>query len=176
MGKYTAEEKQQLLDNLGIETAHRIRMLQTRLADEVSAYIARHERQITALPKLVRALTMKEFADNYNGDPQAALVGLQKARMGYDAPPLDRTAMKRKWVQDAEDKGEGPSKIAHGHDINPARSVKNARMAPPSPLKKPAFGGGGARNPPPPSKIPPSPRKRVLSGAPPPPSPNKPKS
>ncbi|KAG2357600.1 hypothetical protein BDR07DRAFT_1419945 [Suillus spraguei] len=117
--KYTPEEKQQLLQNLDIEVEHRVRQLEEWLADALKNFRLHQEGLIARIPKLVRGVTMGEFADTYNGDIQACLRGLVGG-----APPnleIDRETRKRKWEEASE--GE--------------RAVKNARMAHTTPKKKP---------------------------------------
>ncbi|KAG1732065.1 hypothetical protein EDB19DRAFT_1735587 [Suillus lakei] len=117
--KYTPEEKQQLLQNLDIEVEHRVRQLEEWLADALKNFRLHQEGLISRIPKLVRGVTMGEFADTYNGDIQACLRGLVGG-----APPnleIDRETRKRKWEEASE--GE--------------RAVKNARMMHATPKKKP---------------------------------------
>ncbi|KAG1733030.1 uncharacterized protein EDB91DRAFT_1149956 [Suillus paluster] len=116
--KYTPEEKQQLLQNLDIEVEHRVRQLEEWLADALTNFRLHQEGLISRIPKLVRGVTMSEFADTYNGDIQACLRGLVGG-----APPnleIDRETRKRKWEEASE--GE--------------RAVKNARMMHATPKKK----------------------------------------
>src|SRR5258707_4493008 len=77
---------------------HRTRQLESWLSDTLAAFRDRHERHLALIPHLVRGMTMAEFGDKYDGDVQAALRGLQKERLTIDDAPLDRSAMKRKWV------------------------------------------------------------------------------
>ncbi|KAG0698382.1 hypothetical protein DFH29DRAFT_941576 [Suillus ampliporus] len=117
--KYTPEEKQQLLQNLDIEVEHRVRQLEEWLVDALKNFRLHQEGLISRVPKLVRGVTMGEFADTYNGDIQACLRGLVGG-----APPnleIDRETRKRKWEEASE--GE--------------RAVKNARMMHATPKKKP---------------------------------------
>ncbi|KAG2140263.1 uncharacterized protein EDB93DRAFT_1162341 [Suillus bovinus] len=117
--KYTPEEKQQLLQNLDIEVEHRVRQLEEWLADALKNFRLHQEGLISRIPKLVRGVTMGEFADTYNGDIQACLRGLVGG-----APPnleIDRETRKRKWEEASE--GE--------------RAVKNARMMHVTPKRKP---------------------------------------
>ncbi|KAG2145814.1 hypothetical protein DEU56DRAFT_788158 [Suillus clintonianus] len=117
--KYTPEEKQQLLQNLDIEVEHRVRQLEEWLADALKNFRLHQEGLISRIPKLVRGVTMGEFADIYNGDIQACLRGLVGG-----APPnleIDRETRKRKWEEASE--GE--------------RAVKNAKMMHATPKKKP---------------------------------------
>ncbi|KAI0059542.1 hypothetical protein BV25DRAFT_1889472 [Artomyces pyxidatus] len=145
--RFTPEEKQQLLANLDIEVAHRTRQLESWLTDTLAGFRNRHERQIAYIPHLVRGVTMAEFGDKYNGDIQACLRGLQKEKLGVDVAPIDRTAMKRKWVAtteaDNDSRGEGSS-TGGGHEANTARAPKNARMTSMSPQKRPPFSAGTA--------------------------------
>ncbi|KAG1858367.1 hypothetical protein DFJ58DRAFT_781877 [Suillus subalutaceus] len=117
--KYTPKEKEQLLQNLDIEVEHRIRQLEEWLADALKNFRLHQEGLIARIPKLVRGVTMGEFADTYNGDIQACLRGLVGG-----APPnleIDRETRKRKWEEASE--GE--------------RAVKNARTMHITPKKKP---------------------------------------
>jgi len=69
---------------------------------------------------------MAEFGDKYDGDVQAALRGLQKERLAIDVVPLDRNAMKRKWVPASEEDSETrPGSPTKNSDTNHARAAKN---------------------------------------------------
>ena len=98
---------------------------------------------------------MAEFGDKYDGDIQSALRGLQKERLALDVAPLDRNAMKRKWGPAPEDENE-----ARAEDSRTTKTRKwflptispnygcdykrpKARIAPPSPQKKPPLPGRG---------------------------------
>ena len=63
---------------------------------------------------------MAELADKYDGDIQGCLRDLRKEKIGVDTAPIDRSAMKRKWVTSQEADADGrpmsPSK---------ARAAKN---------------------------------------------------
>jgi hypothetical protein len=102
---------------------------------------------------------MSEFGDKYDGDIQSALRGLQKERLALDVAPIDRNAMKRKWAPATEDENEtrtdNPGKHSRAaknrewflspvspNDVYDQRRTK-ARIAPPSPQKKPPFPGSG---------------------------------
>ncbi|KAH9042240.1 hypothetical protein EDB85DRAFT_2286024 [Lactarius pseudohatsudake] len=163
--KFTLEQKQQLLANLDIEVAHRTRQLESWLADTLAAFRNRHERQLAVIPHLVRGMKMAEFGDKYDGDIQSALRGLQKERLALDVAPIDRNAMKRKWVPAPEDENDTRADDSGNH----SRATKNresvvhlsercvrskatkARIAPPSPQKKPPLPGNG---PPPRAHVP----------------------
>ncbi|KAH9080660.1 hypothetical protein EDB83DRAFT_2340717 [Lactarius deliciosus] len=145
--KFTVEQKQQLLANLDIEVAHRTRQLESWLADTLAAFRNRHERQLAVIPHLVRGMKMAEFGDKYDGDIQSALRGLQKERLALDVAPIDRNAMKRKWVPAPEDENDTRADDSGNH----SRATKNPRIAPPSPQKKPPLTGNG---PPPRAHIP----------------------
>ncbi|KAG2038685.1 hypothetical protein BDR03DRAFT_293514, partial [Suillus americanus] len=98
---------------------HRVRQLEEWLADALKNFRLHQEGLIARIPKLVRGVTMGEFADTYNGNIQACLRGLVGG-----APPnleIDRETRKRKWEEASE--GE--------------RAVKNARMMHATPKKKP---------------------------------------
>ena len=56
---------------------------------------------ISRVPRLVREVTLREFAA-YNGDIQACLKGLQKQKLGGEAEAIDKTTRKRKWVESQE--------------------------------------------------------------------------
>ena len=61
---------------------------------------------------------MREFGDKYNGDVQAALMGLQKERMATKAGDveMDKSMRKRKWVASVEKEvgGEGSRSFKNG--------------------------------------------------------------
>lgn len=60
-----------------------------------------HEGQVLRVPKLVRSITMAEFADKYNGDINECLRGLQRDKQGGE-PTLDPALRKRKWKDSEE--------------------------------------------------------------------------
>ncbi|KAI5123459.1 hypothetical protein M0805_008829 [Coniferiporia weirii] len=122
--RFTTEEKKQLLANLDIEVAHRTRQFEESLAQILESFKNHHEGQVLRVPKLVRNITMGEFADKYNGDINECLRGLQRERQGGE-PTLDPSLKKRKW-KDSED-APGPE------DAESSRASKTARMA--SPVK-----------------------------------------
>jgi Nbl1/borealin-like protein len=106
---------------------HRTRQLESWLSDTLAAFRDRHERHLALIPHLVRGMTMAEFGDKYDGDVQAALRGLQKERLTIDDAPLDRSAMKRKWVPPPEEEehdthiGDTGKNLNGGH----ARATKH---------------------------------------------------
>jgi hypothetical protein len=61
---------------------------------------------ISRVPRLVRDITLREFA-KYNGDVQACLKGLQKQRLGGEADTIDKTTRKRKWAESQETEAKG---------------------------------------------------------------------
>ena len=139
--------------------AHRTRQLESWLSDTLAAFRNRHERQLTYIPHLVRGMTMAEFGDKYDGDVQAALRGIQKERLTAEVAPLDRNEMKRKWAPVPEEEEHETRLADSGKNANSghARAAKHrewtyilfltnnfddfyykkARVAPPSPQKKP---------------------------------------
>jgi len=115
-----------LLIKKNIPVAHRTRQLESWLLDTLASFRDRHERQLGRIPHLVRGMTMADFGDKYNGDVQAALRGLQKERLAIDVVPLDRNAMKRKWVPASEEDPEArPGSPTKNTDTNHARAAKN---------------------------------------------------
>ncbi|KAF8840590.1 hypothetical protein BDN67DRAFT_903254 [Paxillus ammoniavirescens] len=139
---YTPEEKQQLIKNLDIEVEHRVRQLEEWLAVALQNFRLHQEGLISRIPKLVRGVSMGEFADKYNGDVQACLRGLQSARMGMGGTEtfeIDRDTRKRKWAaaqEEAEASGSGPAQ-GHGQkqEGEQGRASKNARMMTATPKK-----------------------------------------
>lgn len=116
--KYSTEEKQQLLRNLELEgkpwllkllrfcrtdanpasiVAHRTRQFEESLAQILENFKNHHEGQVLRVPKLVRNITMAEFADKYNGDINECLRGLQRERQGGESSLADLEMRKRKW-------------------------------------------------------------------------------
>lgn len=76
---------------------------------------------ISRIPRIVRNVTMREFA-KYKGDVQAAVKGLSRELLGSEDATIDFGTRKRKWVesQEAED-----SKLAKGQDTESSRNVKS---------------------------------------------------
>ena len=102
---------------------HRTRQLESWLADTLAGFRIRHERQIAYIPHLVRNVTMAEFGDKYNGDIQACLKGIQQEKLGVDVAPIDRTAMKRKWVVAQDSDAEGRGEASNKNGANPPRAA-----------------------------------------------------
>ncbi|KAF8073841.1 hypothetical protein FPV67DRAFT_1410028 [Lyophyllum atratum] len=120
--RYTHEEKQHLLANLGIEVAHRTQQFESWLADRLENFNMHQEGQVSRIPKQVRNMTMREFGEKYNGNVQAALRGFQKEKFGGETSlgELDKDARKRKWVASQEG-------ATDGKDHEP-KAPKNARL------------------------------------------------
>ncbi|KAH8104720.1 hypothetical protein BXZ70DRAFT_1005229 [Cristinia sonorae] len=131
--KYTAEEKAQLLANLDLEVAHRTRQFESWLADALENFRIHQEGLILRVPRLVRDVTMREFA-KYNGDVQECLKGIQRERLGGEAAmttTIDKSTRKRKWVESQE------TAVAGGEDVGESsKGSKTARMAVATPKKK----------------------------------------
>ncbi|KAH7885024.1 hypothetical protein F5I97DRAFT_1810477 [Phlebopus sp. FC_14] len=122
--KYTPEEKEHLIKNLDIEVEHRVRQLEEWLAVALQNFQLHQEGLISRIPKLVRSVTMGEFADKYNGDIQACLRGIQAERMGgAEALEIDRDTRKRKWAA-AQEEAEASGSGSAGHEGEPARATK----------------------------------------------------
>ncbi|KAI0917370.1 hypothetical protein AcW1_007428 [Taiwanofungus camphoratus] len=142
--KYTLEEKKQLLANLDLEVDHRTRQLEEWLADALENFRRHQEGLISRMPRLVRDITMREFA-KYNGNVQECVKGLKRNILGADDNTIDKGTRKRKWVasQDATDKSEdktGPSNAAQ--EAESSRRVKSARTMIATPKKKPGLSTG----------------------------------
>lgn len=75
----------------------RIRQFEAYLAHSLEAFKLRHENEVTRIPRVIRSLTIAEFADKYNGDVNMALQAITKARMEASGEPagLDGSARKR---------------------------------------------------------------------------------
>ncbi|KAH7927633.1 hypothetical protein BV22DRAFT_1031530 [Leucogyrophana mollusca] len=134
--KYTPEEKKQLLLNLDIEVEHRVQQLEEWLADALQNFQIHQDGLISRIPKLVRGVTMGEFADKYNGDIQACLRGLQREKLGPEAVEIDKDTRKRKWAasqEEVEASGSGPGAA---HDVESSRATKTARVMAATPKKK----------------------------------------
>lgn len=100
-----------------LPVAHRTRQFEETLANVLENFKNHHEGQVLRVPRLVRAITMGEFADKYNGDMNECLRGLQKERQGGEPVAMDPTIKKRKWVPNEE--GPGPE------DAECSRAPKN---------------------------------------------------
>ncbi|KAG9315445.1 hypothetical protein JVU11DRAFT_3056 [Chiua virens] len=130
--KYTKEEKQHLIQNLDIEAEHRVRQIEEWLAVAVESFRLHQEGLISRIPKLVREVTMGDFADKYNGDIQACLRGIQSERMGETGFEIDRDTRKRKWAAAQEEAEASGSGQAQGDQT---RAAKNARVMTATPKK-----------------------------------------
>ncbi|CAA7261343.1 unnamed protein product [Cyclocybe aegerita] len=153
---YSDEEKRQLIANLDIEgslillflqapnidnntlVAHRTRQFEAWLTDRLENFTIHQEGQVSRIPKQVRAMTMREFGEKYEGNIQSALRGFQKERLaaaGADATlgEIDKSVRKRKWVasQEAETEASGSSQPKETDH----RAPKNARTQLSSPKK-----------------------------------------
>ncbi|TFK52516.1 hypothetical protein OE88DRAFT_1807405 [Heliocybe sulcata] len=140
---YTKEEQAQLLANLDIELEHKTRQFTEWMEDHIEQFRMRSEGLISRLPKQLRNMTMADFADKYNGDPQAAMIALQGEKANADMDEIARSVRKRKWEVDV-DEVDG-SKDAQDPDLY--RLHKNARLGLATPSKKagPSNGPGTAQ-------------------------------
>lgn len=86
---------------VSLTVEHRTRQYEESLVQILENFRNHHEGQVLRVPKLVRSITMAEFADKYNGDINECLRGLQRERQGGE-PTLDPALKKRKW-KDTED-------------------------------------------------------------------------
>jgi len=120
--KYTAKEKQQLIDNLDIEIADRTRRFRDTLNDVLTRFKNHQEALILRLPKSVRSITMAEFGDKYNGDVEACLRGCRRKNQEDEPENITAAVRKRKWHESQD-------------ESTPARAHKTARNATPSPTK-----------------------------------------
>ncbi|GJJ13297.1 hypothetical protein Clacol_007549 [Clathrus columnatus] len=148
--KYTEDEKKQLLINLELEVQDRIRQFEAYLAHSLEAFRLRHENEVTRIPRAVRALTMGEFADKYDGDVNNALQAIAKARLEASDDSLGDVVRKKVFaraflftprimlIPPPDRSGVFLGKWEATHETTepaePARSTKNARLT--SPLKK----------------------------------------
>jgi len=108
-----------------ISVEHRVRQLEEWLAAALKNFKLHQEGLISRIPKLVRSVTMGDFADKYNGDIQACLRGLQRERMGeVEAIEIDRETRKRKWAAALEETEASGSGTAN-HDSESSRALKN---------------------------------------------------
>ena len=143
--RLSAEEKRQLLANLDLEGAslstivvvfnilnslvffsvhHRTRQFQETLAQALENFRNHQEGQVMRVPRPVRAITMREFADKYNGDIGACLRGLQRERQGGE-PTLDLISKKRKWKEtgDPQPSGDAESPRAPKTGLSPLKPL-----------------------------------------------------
>ncbi|KAL4251803.1 hypothetical protein ABKN59_004639 [Abortiporus biennis] len=134
--RFTAEEKGQLIANLELEVEHRTKQFEEWLADALENFKLHQEGLISRVPRLVRNITMRDFA-KYNGDVQECLKGLQRERLGGEVSGIDKTTRKRKWVesQEAESSKAGSSN-GDTADVESTKGPKSARMMAGTPKKK----------------------------------------
>lgn len=106
---------------------HRVRQLEEWLTVALENFRLHQEGLISRIPKLVRGVSMGEFADKYNGDIQACLRGLQSERMGGTEFEIDKDTRKRKWAaaqEEAEASGSG-----QGQEGDQTRAAKNGEIS-----------------------------------------------
>lgn len=103
-----------------IPVSHRARQFEEWLADALEDFRMRQEGLVSRVPRLVRDMTLREFA-RYNGDVQAALKALQRERLGGEAEAIDKTTRKRKWVESQE----AEAKAADASEAEPSRAAKS---------------------------------------------------
>lgn len=117
-----------------------MRQLEEWLAVALENFRLHQEALISRIPKLVRGVTMAEFADKYNGDIQACLRGLQSERVGGAEFEIDRDTRKRKWAAAQEEAEASGSGQAQGqlHEADQGRAPKNGESPYPYPAPIPA--------------------------------------
>lgn len=71
------------------------------LDDYLYEFRNRAEERIFRMPRLVRDVTLRDFA-KYNGDIHACLTGMQMENLGGMVAPIDKTTRKRKWIESQE--------------------------------------------------------------------------
>ena len=108
---------------------HRVRQLEEWLAVALDNFRLHQEGLISRIPRLVRGVTMGDFADKYHGDVQACLRGLQSERMGGAEFEIDRDTRKRKWAAAQEEAEASGSGQGQGHEGDQTRAVKNGACA-----------------------------------------------
>ncbi|KAF9233369.1 hypothetical protein BU15DRAFT_90373 [Melanogaster broomeanus] len=119
--KYTPEEKQQLIKNLDIEVEHRVRQLEEWLAVALQNFRLHQEGLISRIPKLVRGVTMGDFADKYNGG--CRMNGWEW--VGRRRFEIDRDTRKRKWAAAQEEVEASGSGQGQGQQGEQGRTAKN---------------------------------------------------
>jgi hypothetical protein len=113
--------------NLPSQTvAHRTRQLEAWLADALQNFLIHQEGQISRIPKPVRSITMREF-QKYDGDVQAALRGLQQAKLGGGpfGGEMDKNTRKRKWVASQEAEAHASGSGSADIDAESSKAAKN---------------------------------------------------
>ncbi|KZT19526.1 hypothetical protein NEOLEDRAFT_1245788 [Neolentinus lepideus HHB14362 ss-1] len=135
---YTKEEQAQLLANLDIELEHRTRQFKEWMEDHIQQFRIRSEGLISRLPKQLRNIAMAEFADKYNGDPQAAMIAMQGEKANAEMDEIAKSVRKRKWDMDVD----GAEGSKHGQDPDSFRMHKNARLGFATPSKKAGTSNG----------------------------------
>ena len=115
--------------NLAFTVAHRTRQFEAWLKDRLENFTIHQEGQVSRIPKQVRAMTMREFGQKYEGNIQSALRGYQKERLvaaGGDATlgEIDKSLRKRKWIESQEAEAE----LSQAKDVDSQRALKNGSL------------------------------------------------
>ena len=71
------------------------------LEEYLSAFRRRAEQHIVRIPRLVRDVTLRDFA-KYNGNIHECLTSLQMGNLGGAAMTIDKSTRKRKWIESQE--------------------------------------------------------------------------
>ena len=75
-----------------------MRQFEDWLIDSLENFKRHQESLILRMPRIVRNVTMREFA-KYEGDIQAAVKGLSRELLGSEDATIDLGTRKRKWVE-----------------------------------------------------------------------------
>ncbi|CAL1712948.1 unnamed protein product [Somion occarium] len=129
--KLDAEEKSQMLQNFDLEVEMKRQQFEEWLADQLESFRIRQEGKILHIPRLVRDVTLRDFA-KYRGDIQECLKGLQRERLGGEVGAIDRTTRKRKWIESQE------TEVVKETDVSTSegsKGMKSARMMTATPKK-----------------------------------------
>lgn len=100
--------------------AHKTRQFEDWLTDTLENFRRHQESLILRMPRIVRSITMREFA-KYGGDIQAAVKGLSREMLGSEDATIDLGTRKRKWIESQE----AGDKAAKGQEVESSRGVKN---------------------------------------------------
>lgn len=101
----------------------RIRRLRATAAEALENFLMHQEGQVSRIPKLIRDVTIGEFADRFGGDMSTALRGLQAEKLkAAAAEASERSPKKRKWMLDEVDGGGMPAESS--------RAIKNRTSFP----------------------------------------------
>ncbi|KAG8932559.1 hypothetical protein FRC02_000937 [Tulasnella sp. 418] len=120
--QYSPKEKEAILANLDLEVDARRRKFETRLAEDLADFHARHKLLLANIPRVLLTMTVEEFGAKYDGSITKYMEEVTKARLA-EGGMVDIVASARKRKHQS----------ASDHESGPFKAPKSARKLGPQP-------------------------------------------